>query len=77
MSINFFLFKSLFVDNAQQCFAFTPQAAFPVCNLKFTEGDGIESRLPFKKVSTLDYLHTYITYRYVAKLSESYLDFYG
>ena len=37
-----------FVDNAQQCFAFTPQANFPAQILIFTEGEGdvIESRLP-------------------------------
>ena len=44
-----------FDDNAQQCFAFTPQANFPAHNLIFSEGksDGIESRLPFKIFSTL------------------------
>ena len=47
----------MFVDNAQQCFAFTPQANFPAHNLNFTDGkgDGIESRLPFKIFSTLKY----------------------
>ena len=34
-----------FVDNAQQCFAFMHQANFPIIWI-FTEGDGIESRLP-------------------------------
>ena len=33
------------VDNAQQCFAFTPQANFPAHE---GEGDGIKFRLPFK-----------------------------
>ena len=33
MSTNFLFSK--FVDNAQQCFAFTPQANFPVHNLNF------------------------------------------
>jgi len=42
-----------FFDNAQQCFVFTPQAHFPPIILIFTEGDGIESRLPFKIFSTL------------------------
>ena len=44
-----------FVDNAQQCFAFLPQANFPAHNLIFTEGegDGIKSRLPFKAFSIL------------------------
>ena len=42
-----------FVDNAQQCFAFTPHANFPAHNLNFTEGDEIESWLPFKIFSTL------------------------
>ena len=39
-----------FVDNAQLCFAFTPQENFPAHNFIFTEGDGdgIQSRLPFK-----------------------------
>jgi hypothetical protein len=38
-----------FVDNAQQCFAFTPQVNFPANNLNITEGegDGIKYRLPF------------------------------
>ena len=40
-----------FVDNAQQCFAFMPQANFPIIWI-FTEGYGIESRLPFKIFST-------------------------
>ena len=50
MSTNF----QKFVDNAQQCFAFTPQANFPTHRL-FTEGegDGIESRLHLKTFSTL------------------------
>ena len=43
----------MFVDNDQQCFAFTPQANFPTHNLIFTEGDRIESLLPFKIFSTL------------------------
>ena len=53
MSTNFFFQK--FVDNAQQCFAFTPQTNFPTQIWIFTkgEGDGIESRLPFKIFSTL------------------------
>ena len=44
-----------FVDNAQQYFAFTPQANFPPHDLNITEGKGdeIESRLPFKIFSTL------------------------
>ena len=48
-----------FVDNAQQCFAFTPQANFPANSLNFTEGesDGIKSRLPFKIFSTLTKRH--------------------
>ena len=33
MSTNFFFQK--LVDNAQQCFAFTPQANFPIHNLNF------------------------------------------
>ena len=38
-----------FVDNAQQCFAFTPQANSPGHNLNFqVKGDEIDSRLPFK-----------------------------
>ena len=42
--------NKLFVDNAQLCFAFTPQENFPAHNFIFTEGDGdgIQSRLPFK-----------------------------
>ena len=44
-----------FVDRAQQCLAFTPQANFPRHDLNFEgEGDGIKSRLPFKKFSTLN-----------------------
>ena len=45
----------MFVDNAQQCFAFTPQANFPPFIWIFSEdeGDGIKSRLPFKIFSTL------------------------
>ena len=44
-----------FVYNAQQCFAFTPQADFPSYNLNFIEGesDEIKSRPPFKIFSTL------------------------
>ena len=42
-----------FVDITQQCFAFTPQAIFAAHIWIFTEGDGIESRLPFKIFSTL------------------------
>ena len=44
-----------FVENAQQCFAFTPQANFPPIIWLFTdvEGDRTESRLPFKIFSTL------------------------
>ena len=39
-----------FVDNVQQCFAFTPQENFPVHNLNFPEGEGnwIETKLPLK-----------------------------
>ena len=54
-----FLFKK-FVDNSQQCFAFTPQANFPTHNLNFQgegDGDGIESRLLFKIFSTLNKPH--------------------
>ena len=40
------------VDNAQQCFAFTPQANFSIIWI-FTEGDGIESSLPFRIFSTI------------------------
>ena len=49
----------MFVDNAQQCFAFTPQAKFPAHSWIFIEceGDGIESRLPFKIFSTLKEIH--------------------
>ena len=44
----------MFFDNAQQFFAFTPQANFPAHNSNFQgEGDGIKSRLPFKFFSTL------------------------
>ena len=52
---HFFLQNIKFVDSAQQCFAFTPQANFPTHNSIFTEGedDGIESRLPLKIFSTL------------------------
>ena len=42
-----------FDDNAQQIFAFKPQANFPAHNLNFIEGDGIKSGLPFKTCSTL------------------------
>ena len=44
-----------FVYNAQQCFAFTPQADFPSYSLNFIEGesDEIKSRPPFKIFSTL------------------------
>ena len=50
MSTNFCFQK--FVNNSQQCFAFTPQANFPPILWIFTEGegDGIETRLPFKKI---------------------------
>ena len=44
------------VDITQQCFAFTPQANFTSHNMNFHwkgEGNGIESRLPFKKFSNL------------------------
>ena len=34
-----------FADITQQCFALLPQVNFPVNNVNFTEGDGIESRL--------------------------------
>ena len=37
-----------FVDNAKQCFAFTAQS-----NFSDSEGDEIESILPFKIFSTL------------------------
>ena len=45
----------MFVDNTQQCFAFTPKANFRAIIWIFTEGEGdeIESRLPFKIFSTL------------------------
>ena len=45
----------LLVDNIQQFFAFKPQASFPANNLNFDEceGDGIDSRQPFKIFSTL------------------------
>ena len=44
MSTNFYF--QTFVDNAQQCFAITPEENFPIIWI-FTEGegDGIESRL--------------------------------
>ena len=47
MSTNFYF--QTFVNNAQQYFAITPEASFPIIWI-FTEGegDGIESRLPFK-----------------------------
>ena len=47
----------MFVDNAQQSFAFTPQTIFPALILIFTEGKGdeIESMLPFKIFSTLPF----------------------
>ena len=41
-----------FVDNTQQYFAFTPQANFPAIIRIFSEGDEIQSRLPFKIIST-------------------------
>ena len=41
-----------FVDNPQQCFAFTPHANFPAPNLNFHWG-WRWSRLPFKIFSTL------------------------
>jgi len=58
-----------FVDNAQQCFAFAPQANFPAHNLNFFyegEGDGIEFRLPFKIFSTLHtlLLQTHLKHSY-------------
>ena len=45
----------MFVDNTQQCFAFTPQATFPPIIWIFTDSEGveIESRLPFKIFFTL------------------------
>ena len=49
-----------FVDNAQQCFAFTPQSNFPAHDLNFhwRWRRWIESRLPFKVFFTLNiYLH--------------------
>ena len=50
------------VGNAQQCFAFTPQTNFPTHNLNYFtdgEGNGIKSRLSFKKFSTLpDWSHS-------------------
>ena len=42
-----------FSDNAQQCYAFTPQANFPAHDLNFHWGWRIESSLPFKILSTL------------------------
>ena len=53
MSTNFLFQK--FKDNAQQCFAFTPQKFFQPIIRIFTEGegDGIDSRLHFKKNSTV------------------------
>ena len=42
-----------FVDNSQQCFAFRSQANFPIHNLNFTEGDGMEFRISFKISFTL------------------------
>ena len=77
MSTNFFFLKvCLFVvDNAQHL-----KQPFPPMILIFTEdeGDGIESRLPLKKIllQTI-YILTLLIGMYVAKLSESYLDFYG
>ena len=51
-----------FVDNTQQYFAFTPQTNFPTHNLNYFtdgEGNGIKSRLPSKKISTLpDWSHS-------------------
>ena len=41
----------MFVDNAQQCFACTPQANFPAHTEG--EGDGIEIMLPYKIFPTL------------------------
>ena len=54
MSTNFYFQK--FVNNAQQYFAITPEASFPIIWI-FTEGegDGIESRLP-----NLFYFTTYL-----------------
>ena len=48
-----------FVDKPQKCFAFTPQANFPAHNSNFRsgEGDGIESRLPFKIFPTFHGTH--------------------
>ena len=45
------LLAEKFVDNAQQCFVFTPQAIFPLIIWIFTKGEGgwIESRLPLRK----------------------------
>ena len=43
-----------FVDNAQQCFALHLKQTFMNIIWMFTEGDGIESRLPFKICFTLN-----------------------
>ena len=43
----------MFVDNSQQYLAFTPQVNFPPLIWIFTEGEEIESKLPFKIFSTL------------------------
>ena len=43
-----------FVDNSQQCFAFTPQANFIAQKIWiFSEDDGIKARLHFEIFSTL------------------------
>jgi hypothetical protein len=61
-----------FVINAQQCFAFTPQANFPTHELNFYlvqkfaqgEGDRITTRLPFKIFSTLSWIFSPIGFTY-------------
>ena len=53
------LFDKKFVDIALQYFSFTSQRKFPAHNLNFEgegEGDGIESRLPFKSFSALKHM---------------------
>ena len=44
-----------YIDNAQQCLAFTSQANFPahILNFHWGEGDGIKFRIPFKIFYTL------------------------
>jgi hypothetical protein len=53
-----------FVDNAQQCFTFTPQTNFPAHNLNF-HLRWLGSRLPFKIFSTLRNQRTdFLTFPY-------------